>query len=127
VPGAIAEPLVAMLIEPETGPPVGNATGSGAGVCPAGTGVAGASVATACTANGLAAGMGTGDGVGDGVADGEAECDGGVTPPPPPHPVATTQSVDTKANTSSACLKSKLLRNAHTLSLLKRAHERTAT
>jgi hypothetical protein len=109
----MADPLVAMLIEPDTGPPVGSATGTGAGVCPAGTGVAGGSGATACTAYGACVAIGTGVGVGVGVAVtagvGVTECEGGVTPPPPPHPVAATHSVDTMAKRSSACLKSKLL------------------
>jgi hypothetical protein len=113
VPGAMAEPLVAMLIEPDTGPPAGNATGIGAGVCPAGAGVASASVATACTTYGDCAGIGTGVGDGDAVGDGD-ECDGGVTPPPPPHPVAATQSVDTMANRSSACLKASSLQTKET-------------
>lgn len=53
VPGAIAEPEVAILIDPLTVPPVGSATGSGAEVWPGGAGVAGASVATACTEYGV--------------------------------------------------------------------------
>lgn len=120
VPGGIAEPDVAMLIDPLTGPPVGSATGTGAGVCPAGTGVAGGSVATACTEYGVCDGIGTGVAVGVAVGDAVALVTGlGVTPPPPPHPTAAMPNADAQAIRNSACLKASSLQ-VNTARLTKR-------
>lgn len=110
VPGEIADPLVGKSIVPLTPPPVGNATGTGAGVCPCGTGVAGAIVATACVWNGVCDGIGTGVVVGAGV--GVELPPEGVTPPPPPHPTAPTHNAEIKAIKTNACLKSDLLAHA---------------
>lgn len=112
VPGAIADPLVAILIDPLTGPPVGSATGTGAGVEPAGTGVAGGSVATAATVYGVDVGIGTGVCVGAtvGVADGPGVEGVIFVPPPPPHPDAATHNADIRAMKTNACFKAISLR-----------------